>query len=47
MSYSFEDHRRLTKKFEIPEEIISATPDDFCARLRHALDLTPATEVCN
>lgn len=43
VSYGFEDHRRLTKKFQIPEEVISTTPEDFCARLRHALDLAPAS----
>lgn len=39
VSYGFEDHRRLTLKYEVPEEVISRTPEDFCANLRHALDL--------
>ena len=39
VSYGFEDLRRLTKKFEVPEEVISSTPEEFCARVHHALDL--------
>lgn len=39
VSYGFEDHKRLTKKFEIPEEVISRTPEELCARVLHALDL--------
>jgi len=39
VSYGFENHARLTRKFAIPEEIISRTPQDFSARVRHALDL--------
>jgi len=39
VSYGFENHARLTHKFAIPEEIISRTPQDFSARVRHALDL--------
>ena len=39
VSYGFEDHKRLTKKFDVPEEVISRTPAQFCARVRHALDL--------
>lgn len=41
-SYGFENHARLTKKFGIPEEVISATPQALCARIRHALDLPDA-----
>lgn len=40
VSYGFEDHERLTTKFEVPEEIISRTPDELCERISHALDLT-------
>jgi len=39
VSYGFEDHQRLTEKFAIPEAIISRTPQEMCARVRHALDL--------
>jgi phosphoglycolate phosphatase len=39
VSYGFEDYQRLTHKFEIPEEIISRTPEELCARVRHALDI--------
>jgi len=38
-SYGFEDYQRLTKKFEIPSALISQTPLDLCARVRHALDV--------
>lgn len=39
VSYGFEDWKRLTRKFEIPDEIISKTPEEFCARVRNALDI--------
>ncbi len=39
VSYGFEDYSRLTKKFLIPEELISRTPEELCARVRHALAL--------
>jgi phosphoglycolate phosphatase len=39
VSYGFEDHDRLTTKFEIPQELISRTSDELCWRIRHALDL--------
>ncbi|MDD5296327.1 MAG: HAD hydrolase-like protein [Rhodocyclaceae bacterium] len=39
VSYGFEDHQRLTKKFAVPEAVISRSPEEFCGRLRHALDL--------
>lgn len=39
VSYGFEDHRRLTRKFEVPEPLVSTTPAEFCGRVRHALDL--------
>lgn len=39
VSYGFEDHDRLTAKYEVPSELISRTPDELCARVRHALAL--------
>jgi len=42
VSYGFEDLVRLTRKFEVPEEIISRTPDELSKRLLHAVDLAPA-----
>lgn len=39
VSYGFEDHDRLTGKFDIPGEIISRTPKELCRRVRHALML--------
>lgn len=39
VSYGFESLARLTRKFLIPGEIISATPAALDARVRHALDL--------
>lgn len=42
VSYGFEDHERLTTKFEIPPELIARTSGELCARVRHALDLDVA-----
>ena len=39
VSYGFEDHQRLTAKFEVPDEVIARTPQELCARVRHALDI--------
>jgi phosphoglycolate phosphatase len=39
VSYGFEDHERLTNKYEIPQELISRTSTELCCRIRHALDL--------
>jgi phosphoglycolate phosphatase len=39
VSYGFENLARLTRKFAIPIEIISQSPQEFSARVRHALDL--------
>jgi phosphoglycolate phosphatase len=39
VSYGFEDIKRLTKKFDVPEELISRTPEELGQRLLHALDL--------
>ncbi len=44
VSYGFEDFVRLTKKFEVPPDVISRTPEDLCARVLHALDLQPAVQ---
>lgn len=39
VSYGFEDYTRLTRKFEVPEDVISQTPQDLCTRVLHALDI--------
>ncbi|MFJ2988950.1 HAD family hydrolase [Collimonas sp. NPDC087041] len=39
VSYGFESHKRLIKKFLVPEEIISRSPAELCQRVRHALEL--------
>ena len=39
VSYGFESHARLSRKFQIPEEVIFSTPMEFSACVRHALDL--------
>jgi phosphoglycolate phosphatase len=39
VSYGFEDHQRLTDKFDIPEALIARTPAELCARVTHALQL--------
>lgn len=44
VSYGFEDYRRLTERFNVPEEVIARTPGQLCARVRHGLDLTPAAD---
>jgi len=38
-SYGFEDYTRLTKRFKVPEDVISRTPKDLSIRLLHALDI--------
>ena len=43
VSYGFESHKRLTKKFNIPEEIISQTSAELSSRVQHGLGLTSAT----
>jgi len=40
-SYGFEDYMRLTKKFKVPEDVISRTPEELSTRVLHALDLGP------
>jgi phosphoglycolate phosphatase len=39
VSYGFEDHKRLRYRYEIPGEIISASPAELCARLFHTLNI--------
>jgi phosphoglycolate phosphatase len=39
MAYGFENHDRLTRKYDIPHEVISRTSDELCWRVRHALEL--------
>lgn len=39
VSYGFENATRLSKKFEVPSEVISASPTEFAGRLIHALNL--------
>lgn len=39
VSYGFEDYARLTRKFAIPDVVISQSPDSLSARVLHALDL--------
>jgi phosphoglycolate phosphatase len=39
VSYGFEDNLRLTRKFKVPSEVISASPTEFGSRLLHALNL--------
>jgi phosphoglycolate phosphatase len=40
VSYGFEDHDRLTTKFDVPDEVISRTSGELCRRVGHALELT-------
>lgn len=42
VSYGFEDHRHLTRKAEIPEELIARTPAELCTRVLHAFELATA-----
>jgi phosphoglycolate phosphatase len=39
VSYGFEDFKRLTKKFGVPEEIISRSSEELCQRIQHAIGL--------
>ena len=40
VSYGFDDHKRLTHKFQVPEDVISRTPAELCQRVLHALDIS-------
>ena len=42
VSYGFEDHDRLTIKFDVPHDVISRTSEELCWRIRHALELDRA-----
>jgi phosphoglycolate phosphatase len=44
VSYGFENHARLTDKFEIPEDVISRSPAELCDRVLHALQLALLSE---
>lgn len=39
VSYGFESHKRLIKKFLVPEEIISRSSEELCQRVGHAMGL--------
>lgn len=39
VSYGFENHERLARKYEVPEAVISATPEALDARLSNALEV--------
>ncbi len=39
VSYGFEDHQRLTGKFDVPDELISRTPAELCVRVLHGMGL--------
>jgi phosphoglycolate phosphatase len=39
VSYGFEDHQKLTTKYDVPDELISRTSTELCARVLHAMDL--------
>jgi phosphoglycolate phosphatase len=40
VAYGFENLTRLVRKFAVPEEVISLSPSELSARVRHALDLS-------
>ena len=40
VAYGFEDSARLNAKFGVPEEVISASPQEFIERLLNALNLS-------
>lgn len=42
VSYGFEDYKRLTTRFDVPDEVIARTPRELCGRVLHALELTAA-----
>lgn len=43
VSYGFEDHQKMTGKFDVPDDIIARTSDELCARVLHALALPTQT----
>ncbi len=44
VSYGFEDHKRLTMKFEVPNEVISRTSEELCRRVLHAMELPASAQ---
>lgn len=40
VAYGAEDRERLQSVFKVPEECIAPTPEEFCGRLLHTLDIT-------
>jgi phosphoglycolate phosphatase len=40
VAYGFEDRERLIRRFGVPQEIVSASPEEFVERLLHALDMS-------
>ena len=44
VSYGFEDHKRLTTKFDVPNEVISRTSEELCGRVLHAMELAISTK---
>jgi phosphoglycolate phosphatase len=40
VAYGFEDFDRLTGKIGVPAELIARDPEELCARVVHALDLS-------
>jgi phosphoglycolate phosphatase len=40
VAYGFEGYERLRHKFGVPAEVISRHPEEFRARVEHALDIT-------
>ena len=43
VSYGFEDHQKMTGKFDVPDDIIARTSDELCVRVLHALALPTQT----
>jgi phosphoglycolate phosphatase len=39
VSYGFEDHQKMTAKFDVPDEVISRSSTHLCARVLHAMRL--------
>jgi phosphoglycolate phosphatase len=44
VAYGFEDRERLIRRFAVPQEVVSASPEEFAERLLHALDLSAQHE---
>ncbi|XZG68921.1 HAD family hydrolase [Chitinibacteraceae bacterium HSL-7] len=39
VSYGFDNHERLTRKFGVPDDVVSKTPEELVSRLCHTIDL--------